>query len=611
MRVKKLSIENFRGIRKGEIEFADKTLLVGGNNSGKSTVCEALDLILGPERLLRRPIINEHDFINSQYLTDDGSPIEIRVEALLLDLSAEARRRFGHYLRRWNEEQGHFADEATMGPTAADAPSACWSLSIVFLGRYDKEEDDFIGGTFFAHPPKDISAEDEEVDKLGAGLTVFSIEHKRICGFLFLRYLRTGTRAFSLQRRSLLDSILRHEDMGRYEMWEGALRSLKDLSPAIGDIEQLRSIQGVIEQRMNQFVGLAKEREATAFFASDLTRENLREVVQFFAASEQSNHPVPFRMLGAGTINVLVFALLTFIADQIGKRSVILAMEEPEIALPPHTQRRTVQYSLQKMGQTIITSHSPYVIEQFEPNQIVMLERASNDALSARPVVIPGIKPKTFKAERRQFAEAILSRAVLVVEGSTEMAIFPAASTILEEARGHEQYTHIDLAGVTMFNAGGESGVLRYGPVFKALGKKAFGFVDKPLKPFSDEDQSKLESYDVATITEYTGIEDLLVAEMRLETLGRFLAEVRAREDYPVRCGYLQDEMNNEQIRNLAREVLRARKGDGYGALLMAACQTENELPNAVRSILERIQAILTPSHASTQPDGAEALAEQ
>jgi putative ATP-dependent endonuclease of the OLD family len=41
---------------------------------------------------------------------------------------------------------------------------------------------------------------------------------------------------------------------------------------------------------------------------------------------------------------LLVFALLTLIADRKGNESVIFAMEEPEIALPPHTQRRVARF---------------------------------------------------------------------------------------------------------------------------------------------------------------------------------------------------------------------------------------------------------------------------
>ena len=48
MKVRRLEIENFRSVASGMITFSDNTLLVGGNNIGKSTVCEALDLALGP-----------------------------------------------------------------------------------------------------------------------------------------------------------------------------------------------------------------------------------------------------------------------------------------------------------------------------------------------------------------------------------------------------------------------------------------------------------------------------------------------------------------------------------------------------------------------------------
>lgn len=46
MKVVKLSITNFRGIKSAELLFDGHTLFVGSNNAGKSTICEALDLAL-------------------------------------------------------------------------------------------------------------------------------------------------------------------------------------------------------------------------------------------------------------------------------------------------------------------------------------------------------------------------------------------------------------------------------------------------------------------------------------------------------------------------------------------------------------------------------------
>lgn len=60
MRVARLSIKNFRGIQNATLHFSGHTLLVGGNNVGKSTICEA--------RIAR---IKEHVFIKEHAL-DSG-----------------------------------------------------------------------------------------------------------------------------------------------------------------------------------------------------------------------------------------------------------------------------------------------------------------------------------------------------------------------------------------------------------------------------------------------------------------------------------------------------------------------------------------------------------
>ncbi|RZN37907.1 MAG: DUF2813 domain-containing protein [Methanophagales archaeon ANME-1-THS] len=48
--ITELRVKNFRGIKEGEIELAPLTILLGGNNSGKSTILEALFLAPNPLR---------------------------------------------------------------------------------------------------------------------------------------------------------------------------------------------------------------------------------------------------------------------------------------------------------------------------------------------------------------------------------------------------------------------------------------------------------------------------------------------------------------------------------------------------------------------------------
>lgn len=59
---------NFRGIKSANILLLNHVVFIGDNNTGKSTIFEAIDLVLRPDRLSRRPPIDEHDFHIGRYL---------------------------------------------------------------------------------------------------------------------------------------------------------------------------------------------------------------------------------------------------------------------------------------------------------------------------------------------------------------------------------------------------------------------------------------------------------------------------------------------------------------------------------------------------------------
>jgi putative ATP-dependent endonuclease of the OLD family len=46
MLIAQLDITNFRGIREGRVRFGTFTVLIGANNCGKTTITEALALLL-------------------------------------------------------------------------------------------------------------------------------------------------------------------------------------------------------------------------------------------------------------------------------------------------------------------------------------------------------------------------------------------------------------------------------------------------------------------------------------------------------------------------------------------------------------------------------------
>lgn len=202
-------------------------------------------------------------------------------------------------------------------------------------------------------------------------------------------------------------------------------------------------------------------------------------------------------------------------------------------------------------------------------------------------------------------AEAILSRAVIVVEGATEAALFPVTSELLERFRG-EAYEHIDLSGVSIFNAGSDKEVPPFGPFFKALGKPAFAFYDKQEDEPDEVVAARLADFNQVWESPEKGIEDMLIGEMPVATLRRFLESAKNRDDYPVDKGTIEDGMSDEDIERITRSVLKVRKGDNqpYAALLIAECLTEAELPETIVTILDTVHAFLSYAAATPPQNG-------
>ncbi|QQX76007.1 MULTISPECIES: ATP-dependent nuclease [Aequorivita] len=582
MKVSKLSISNFRGIKESTLYFNGHVLLVGRNNIGKSTICEALDLVLGPDRINRPSAIDEYDFYNGEYILQNGELVEINIEVVLIDISEELKSIFRSHLEFWHMGKKEILQEGEIEDADEEHTQEC--LRIKFVGNYDKEEDEFVAKTFYSHSPN-------EEEGVFSELTKF---RKRQIGFLYLRAIRTGSRALSLEQGSLLDILLRVGEM-RPKFWEETRGRLKDLNPPLEDsIGSLRKVLDNIEKRIGQYIALPNNHKATTLHVSQLTRDHLRKTLAFFMSSSINQSPVPFQKLGNGTLSTLVFALLSAIAE-LKKENIIFAMEEPEISIPPHTQRRIINYLINTTTQSFVTSHSPYVIEKFDPQNIMILSKDEIGIMKGKNLSLAsGLKSKNYRRKiRHSIAEVILGNAVIVGEGLTELEVLTSASKILE--KDFDNYP-IDLSGVTIFEAGGDGTVLEFGKFFKSIGLKTYAFFDY-LKRTPEEIQALQETFDFYTEIPVNGIEKLLINEVPITIQWDFLKDLKKVGEFGSGPFIPDEQPIDDLVKSFTLEALKQKKGERRSADLVEMCNKNNLPPTLVTFFHEIYNSFPQPEH--------------
>jgi putative ATP-dependent endonuclease of OLD family len=618
LKISRLTIENFRGIKEAELLFPDHVVLIGDNNTGKTTILEAIDLVLGPDRLSRRPPIEEHDFYVGRYFNISGSGepeatptasteagtdetvtieeeipsvedaepenepalevqesdepeiIQIKIETTITGLSDEQKAHFRDYIEWWNTDDGSFY--TTPHVEGVDADTIIEALRVIFIGEYIYNEDDFDGKTYFSRSLEE-----------GGNPQYFGRRDKQFCGYLYLRSLRTGRRALSLEHGSLLDIILRLKEI-RPQMWESTINGLASFdvanAPELGITGVLQSINKALNKYVPKEWGVEPHLRVSA-----LTREHLRKVITAFVATGEGPHAAPYFRQGTGTINMLVLAMLSQIAED--KQNVIFAMEEPETAIPPYAQKRIVHEIRNLSAQSLFASHSPYVLEEFDLDETVVLSRSSDGVLTQTGIKLPdSVKYKRYRQEfRTRFCEGLLSRRILLAEGATEASAFPAVARRLAEIDS-TKYSSLEALGICTINAGTETQIADLGGLYRGLGKTVYAVCDKQ----SDEDEAEIKAHvDELFMHAEKGIEDLVLKNTTTVALERF-ADLLT---WPPHLAHKYPNPKDDVV-NAISDYFGWTKGSWGLADFLTQC-TEDEIPQWMREACIHMRELSQP----------------
>lgn len=285
---------------------------------------------------------------------------------------------------------------------------------------------------------------------------------------------------------------------------------------------------------------------------------------------------------------MLVLAMLSQIAE--GKQNVIFAMEEPETAIPPYAQKRIVHEVRSLASQTLFTSHSPYVLEEFSIEETIILGRDANGVLGQNPINLPdSVKLKRYRQEfRTRFCEGLLARRVLIAEGATESSAFPVAARRLAELNPNT-YSSLEALGICTVDAGSQSNIPGMAKLYKELGKRTFAICDKQ----DDANKALIEAQvDLLLMHGEKGFEDLVLKGTTEAALKRFANLI----DWPPHLKTKYPDPEQQAVAALG-EYFSSNKANWGIADFLAQC-SEAEIPQWLRDACVNLKNACTTAPA-------------
>ena len=382
-------------------------MLIGPNNSGKTTIIEALALVLGRDRLVRS--LTEHDFHGSA--PEPAS--RIKIVATIMGFEPENFIAHTDWFREGRGVPVWFDPETGVVIPEKTQDRQRLACQIVFAAYFNQETLEVETARYFNDADDmDVFAEDSHVSVPGALI--------RDIGFFLVPAGRSWDRMLSfsseLFRRVIrsagglpAETILEERD--RLRAPESPLENDARLSPVVEEVND--EIANLLGREIPLRLRLTATDSAGV----------LEAIVPHFQTGDRT--PVPSKREGSGLVSLQsLFLLLHFGQKRIEDgQSFLMALEEPELHLPPAVQRRVLSRLQALSTQTIVSTHSPLVASYCEAASLLVV-RNDEGALAARPMLGEPLGQDAINAVRRLFqinrvetAAAMMGEFLLVPEG--------------------------------------------------------------------------------------------------------------------------------------------------------------------------------------------------
>lgn len=403
-----LRIFGFRGIQNFEITFAPMTVLIGPNNSGKTTVLKALGLALGDYGRY----VTEEDF----YIGTDGQGNETKANEIIVDVRIVSVLDGGQFDDAWQAEFGDKIKSEASGKQYVAIRTKV-SPNIVKGGfqseRHTLEKwPDFSTWLTGSGKPTKMSSKIES-------LPFFSIEAQR------------DIHSELKDKSSFVGKVLSGVEYDK--------QVISDLEKAIENINKeavekstdLQRLKDHLTQLNQTFQG-AGSAEITPF--PKKVRDLSKNFSVHFGETAQSTFAMEYHGMGTRswasmlTVRAFMDTLRIKHEEEVQPFFPILAAEEPEAHLHPNAQKTLYRQLADTNAQVVISTHSPYIASMPDVSTLRSLIR-SPQGIAAKKLEYSVSQDEKKKLAREILAhrgEILFSRALIFFEGMTEEQIIPA-----------------------------------------------------------------------------------------------------------------------------------------------------------------------------------------
>ncbi|SOD42739.1 ATP-dependent nuclease [Nitrosovibrio sp. Nv4] len=417
MLLTRLEIENFRGIRSLDLALGGTTVLIGENNSGKTTILHALRACLQYLRSSgKMPVFDEFDFH-----LDGVSADPTTAKPISITLTFEESK-----LGEWSEEI-----ERQLGGDA----------NIVMLMPDDRSRVQLRLTSEFSTVTQEIDTSFDFLDSTGKPLPGKSRGRlsalQQLRPLFYLSALRDAGKEFS--RTS--------------QFWSPFVKNSQITPTKKAEIEiQLQAINAEIIEAHGTFKDirehLSKVQDLVALGQHDVVSVDAIPARIFdmlnrtqVSIASATGARLPIGKHGEGTQSLTVLMLFdAFLRSELGRKQgvkdsqPIVALEEPEAHLHPSAVRALWKTIRNIKGQKLIATHSGDLLSEIEVDSIRRLYRKRNE------VCVGTLPPDLLrKKERQKFdflvrrtrGELLFARCWLLGEGETEAILFSGAAEVL------------------------------------------------------------------------------------------------------------------------------------------------------------------------------------